>query len=104
MEEIKFTDGYIQQRLSNFIGSNCRYKIENVYLFHDRIESDFIVQKQGSQYIYEYKNLEIRLHEKFDSKRLNGEWFDLSNSDIDEINNICIECKYDIVDVNLKLE
>lgn len=53
MEEIKYTEEYIQQRLSNFIGSNCRYKIGNIYLFGG--ESDFMVQKQSSQYIYEYE-------------------------------------------------
>jgi len=53
MGEIKYTEGYVQQRLSNFIGSNCRYKIGNIYLFGG--ESDFMVQKQSSQYIYEYE-------------------------------------------------
>lgn len=50
----KITCKDIQDALHGKYSRNCRYKIENVFLFKDDWESDFIVIKENG-YVYEFE-------------------------------------------------
>ena len=48
------------------------------------IEIDFVYE--ADKYIV---SIETRLHKQFDSKRINGEWFDLNSDEVNSIPELC---------------
>lgn len=75
-EEKKFKIGYtknlVEKRIKQLKTGNCNeFQIEKVF------ES-----KWGSK-------IEAILHRKFSINRINGEWFNLSQSDVENFMNVC---------------
>jgi hypothetical protein len=62
-----------KNRVKN-IGLQLPFKIELIFQF----------------YVEGYHMKEKQLHEQFKNKHINGEWFNLSDEDIEAIKNICV--------------
>ncbi len=70
-------------------GDGC-YKIGHARDPENRVETlkiqlPYPVHLVTFVYSEDRRGLEAELHEKFADKRLNGEWFDLSQNDVEEI-------------------
>lgn len=53
-----------------------------------QIQLPFEVNLKSTVFSYHYKELEKSLHKKFEDKNTNGEWFELSNKDIEFIESL----------------
>ena len=62
--------------------TNLKKRMDSFSTLPFRIEKLYLIETENSRV------LEKELHDKFDSKRVNGEWFSLNKDDISEINKI----------------
>lgn len=62
-----------------------------VYIF--TIKLPFEVSVVYTARVYQYNNVEKALHEMYKDKNIRGEWFNLTDGDVDEIKKVCEEKK-----------
>jgi len=91
--KIKDTHGFVY-----FIKSDYGYKIGCTANFKKRLNSfniklPFKISSHSYIKCKNYMKIESFLHEKLKHKRLNGEWFDLSENDFKEIDKILFNMK-----------
>lgn len=80
---IKSSYGYKIGKSKNMEQRNKLFSVKMSFHF------DYVFRER----ITSYHNLEIKLHELFSDKHINGEWFELSEDDITQILEILKEYK-----------